>query len=175
MDDDDTEYYQSEGTIEYLDEDDDEYDMESDQLDSWRVEKLFFLPKRIALEMAAESKTDSINIFLPYSHSNSTKILFFRKLHRTTWFCVTTAGGSTRTGYFYFCICNAFAFRIFAKDWPLCLISHFSLKCQVVWSDRSACPSWPKDPCQRQRSTSLWTQGLKGSLQAGLRIFLASP
>ena len=84
MDDDDTEYYQSEGTIEYLDEDDDEYDMESDQLDSWRVEKLFFLPKRIALEMAAESKIDSINIFLPYSHSNSTKILFFRKLHRTT-------------------------------------------------------------------------------------------
>ena len=64
MDDDDTGYYQSEGTIEYLDEDDDEYDMESDQLDSWRVEKLFFLPKRIALEMAAESKTDSINIFL---------------------------------------------------------------------------------------------------------------
>ena len=79
MDDDDTEYYQSEGTIEYLDEDDDEYDMESDQLDSWRVEKLFFLPKRIALEMAAESKTDSINIFLPYSNSNSAKILFFQK------------------------------------------------------------------------------------------------
>ena len=77
MDDDDTEYYQSEGTIEYLDEDDDEYDMESDQLDSWRVEKLFFLPKRIALEMAAESKIDYINIFLPYSHSNSAKNTFF--------------------------------------------------------------------------------------------------